>query len=177
MQRYHPLLVALHWIMAVLILLALFFGKFVLSGMPLGAEKFEALAGHMSIGIAVGVLLVIRLITRFTTTAPPHASTGNGMLDRIGVWTHYAFYILIAGMVLTGAMMGFGAGLFPVVFGGAEFVPPVDGRSGPPDFSPHGMIATVLAALIFLHIAAALYHQIIVKDRLLSRMWFGRSQR
>ncbi|MCJ7723287.1 MAG: hypothetical protein MUP03_04070 [Anaerolineales bacterium] len=33
--------------------------------------------------------------------------------------------------------------------------------------------ALALLARIGLHVASALYHQIILKDHLLSRMWFG----
>ncbi|MEO0931222.1 MAG: cytochrome b/b6 domain-containing protein [Pseudomonadota bacterium] len=38
----------------------------------------------------------------------------------------------------------------------------------------HGFIALLLVALIVLHIAAALYHQVVLKDGLMRRMWFGR---
>jgi cytochrome b561 len=38
----------------------------------------------------------------------------------------------------------------------------------------HGLIATLLVALIVLHIAAAIYHQVVLKDGLLRRMWFGK---
>jgi cytochrome b561 len=38
----------------------------------------------------------------------------------------------------------------------------------------HGIFAKALFALIALHIGAALYHQVIHKDGLLSRMWFGK---
>ena len=127
----------------------------------------------MAIGMAIGVLLVVRLATRLATTHPPHARTGNDMLDRIGVWTHWAFYGLIAGVVLTGLATAFGAGLFPIVYGGsAETLPPELAEL--PQRAAHGLIALTLAALIALHFAAALYHQFFLKDRLLRRMWFGK---
>ena len=174
MQRYHPILVALHWLMALLVLLALAAGGLFLANMPSGsAEKVQGLGGHMAIGMAIGVLLVVRLATRLATTHPPHARTGNDMLDRIGVWTHWAFYGLIAGMVLTGLATAFGAGLFPIVYGGsAETLPPELAEL--PQRAAHGLIALTLAALIALHFAAALYHQFFLKDRLLRRMWFGK---
>jgi hypothetical protein len=54
------------------------------------------------------------------------------MLDRIGRWTHWGFYALIAGMVLTGLATALGAGLFPIVYGGAaETLPPSPTRSTP----------------------------------------------
>jgi cytochrome b561 len=36
----------------------------------------------------------------------------------------------------------------------------------------HGVIAPMLALLVVLHIGAALYHQFVLKDNLLSRMWY-----
>ncbi|MEL6126777.1 MAG: cytochrome b/b6 domain-containing protein [Pseudomonadota bacterium] len=171
MLRYHPLLVALHWLMALMIILALVAGSVLLAGMPNGPEKVQGLGGHMTIGIAIGVLLLVRLLTRLNTTHPPDASTGNALLDRVGRWTHWAFYILVAGMVLSGLAMAFGNGLFEIVFGGAaDRIPDNLG----PARAAHGVISTLLIGLVLLHIAAAVYHQFLLKDGLLRRMWFGR---
>jgi cytochrome b561 len=43
-----------------------------------------------------------------------------------------------------------------------------------PTFRAHAALATLLAILIVVHIAAALYHQFVLKDGLFRRMWFGR---
>lgn len=174
MHRYHPLLVALHWLMALMILVALAAGGFVLANMPPDSpDKIAGLGGHMIFGIAIGVLLILRLVTRTRSTHPPHAETGNEMLDRIGRWTHWGFYALIAGMVLTGLATALGAGLFPIIYGGAaETLPPE--LTTLPTRVAHGVIATLLVALIGLHIAAAIYHQVVLKDGLLARMWFGK---
>lgn len=173
MQKYHPLLVTLHWLIALMIFVALAAGGLVLANMPPDSpDKVTGLGGHMIFGMAIGVLLIVRLITRLRTAHPPHAQTGNNLLDRIGVWTHWGFYALIAGMVLTGLATAYGAGLFPIVYGGvAETLPP--GLAELPQRAAHGFIATLLVALIGLHIAAAIYHQMILKDGLLRRMWFG----
>ena len=54
MTRYHPLLVALHWLAALLVIVALVFGSFRLTNIPNDdPEKLFALRAHMSIGIAV----------------------------------------------------------------------------------------------------------------------------
>src|SRR6056297_2267258 len=126
MQRYHPLLVALHWLMALMILVALAAGGIVLANMPPDSpDKVAGLGGHMIFGMAIGVMLILRFITRTRSTHPPHATTGNAMLDRLGRWTHWGFYALIAAMVLTGLTTALGAGLFPIVYGGtAETLPP-----------------------------------------------------
>lgn len=174
MQRYHPVLIALHWLMALMILVALAAGGLVLANMePDSPDKVKGLGGHMIFGMAIGVLLLLRLVTRIRSTHPPHATTGNDRMDRMGRMTHWGFYILIAGMVLTGLTTALGAGLFPIVYGGtAQSLPPE--LASMPTRVAHGFIATLLVALIALHIAAALYHQFVLKDGLLRRMWFGK---
>ena len=63
----------------------------------------------------------------------------------------------------------FQTGLLPIVFGGS-------GATLPADFYVfaarmlHGVIAPVLALLVVLHVEAALYHQFVLKDNLLSRI-------
>jgi cytochrome b561 len=174
MQRYHPILVALHWLMAVMILVALAAGGLLLANMPPDSpDKVAGLGGHMTFGMAIGVLLILRLVVRTRSTHPPQAATGNEMLDRIGRWTHWGFYVLIAGMVLTGLASALGAGLFPIVYAGAAETLPLE-LYDLPQRAAHGLIASLLVALIALHIAAALYHQFVLKDGLLRRMWFGK---
>ena len=119
MTRYHPLLVTLHWLMALLILLALAAGTLLLEPTPNDhPTKVEGLAGHMSVGMMIGTLLILRLLARNAAPHPPRATTGNGALDAIGLVTHWLFYALIAGMVLSGLATAFGAGLFPIVYAG-----------------------------------------------------------
>ena len=174
MQRHHLLVVAIHWIMALMILISLAAGGIFLADMPPDSpQKILGLRGHMTFGMAIGVLLLVRLAARLATEHPPQARTGNDLLDRIGIWTHRLFYALIAGMVLTGLAMAFGAGLFPIVFGGAgEALPPELAEL--PQRAAHGLIALALIGLIALHSAAALHHQFHLKDGLIRRMWFGR---
>ncbi len=174
MQRYHPVLFALHWLMALMILVALAAGGLALANMPPDSpDKVAGLGGHMIFGMAIGVLLILRLVTRTRSAHPPAAATGNALLDRIGRWTHWGFYALIVGMVLTGLATALGAGLFPIVYGGAaETLPPE--LATLPQHPAHGFIATLLVALIVLHATAALYHRYVLKDGLLRRMWFGK---
>ncbi|MEM7501840.1 MAG: cytochrome b/b6 domain-containing protein, partial [Pseudomonadota bacterium] len=39
---------------------------------------------------------------------------------------------------------------------------------------PHGLGARLMVALIVFHAGAALYHQFVMKDGLLRRMWYSR---
>ncbi|MBV6656906.1 MAG: cytochrome b/b6 domain-containing protein [Devosiaceae bacterium] len=174
MTRYSPLLVALHWLMAVFVPMSLIMGGFVLSNIPLDApDKPDALASHMTFGVIIGVLLVLRLIVRLRTPKPAPAESGNAALDGAARFVHVAFYVLIAAMVAAGLMMAFSYGLIDIVFNGAEGPIPQELRASPFHLA-HKVFGFALLGLIVLHVAAALYHTFSLKDGLMKRMWFGR---
>jgi cytochrome b561 len=75
-------------------------------------------------------------------------------------------------MVISGLSLSIQTDLIPIVFGGS-------GAALPADFlvynarSLHGLVARALFVLVGLHAGAALYHEIWIKDKLMTRMWFG----
>lgn len=173
MTRYHPLLVALHWVLAAMIVGAMLFGGQVLSETPNSEPgKARLLALHMGSGLAILGLTLARLGTRLFTAHPPRADIGNAALNRLGVATHWAFYVLVIALCVSGIALSAGAGLPEIVFGGAQTPLPEDFDAYPAR-AAHGAIATALGLLILGHVGAAAYHQIMRGDRLLSRMWFG----
>lgn len=174
MTRYHPFLVALHWLLALLIVMALVFGNFALSAMPNSdPEKVMALRGHMTVGLIILVLMVIRLVVRATTTKPPHADIGNATLNTLSRWAHGLLYLLVFGMIASGMGIAAMAGLPPIVFGGSGDPLPETFMDLPPRIA-HGVIGTLLGLMVLGHIGAAFYHQIVRRDRLMGRMWFGK---
>lgn len=177
MTRYHPLLVALHWIMAAMVVASLFFGKVLLSTMSnADPQKLQGLAGHMTVGLALGALLVLRLAVRLASAKPPHAETGSAFLDRVGIATHWIMYLLVALMVLSGLGTALSGGLFPIVFGGSGEPLPANLSTLAPRLA-HGLISNLLVLLVLLHACAAFYHQFYLHDGLFRRMWFGNRDR
>ena len=174
-KRYNPALVSLHWIIAILI-----FSTFLLAGDDEGGAA-ATIAGiptigiHMLLGITILVLLIIRLIVRWRTEHPDWASTGNRFLDKVGEITHWALYVFVFGMTITGISLAARGNRFARTFGLASAAP--SGQFRPRGFSIgmfHGLIWFFLSLLILLHVGAALYHQFILKDNLLGRMWYGK---
>jgi cytochrome b561 len=173
-SRYHPLLVALHWLLAVLIIAALIAGFFALAAMPNSdPEKIGVLRQHMAGGMLILALMVIHFIVRMLTARPAAATTGYPLLDRIAPITHYGFYILILLMAGTGFATALLAGLPEIVFAGSGAPLPSTFTIYPTRVA-HGYIAMLLVGLITLHVLAALYHQFVRKDGLFRRMFFGR---
>jgi cytochrome b561 len=67
-SRYHPVLVVLHWLVALLVPTALILGIFVMSKIPNSDPmKIEALRGHMAGGTLIVTLMLLRLAIRFGT--------------------------------------------------------------------------------------------------------------
>ena len=174
MNKYHPFLVVLHWIMMFMILVGFFSGGGILSNMDnADPEKLDILKIHMSLGITVLILVVVRLITRMSTKKPKHADIGNKLLNKLAVIAHYAFYIILIFLTLSGIGIADGANLFNIVFAnsGDSLQANFDNIEA---YTAHGIIAKILMFLVVTHILASLYHQFVRKDSLLSRMWFGK---
>jgi cytochrome b561 len=81
--------------------------------------------------------------------------------------------VAIVLMVATGYTTALVAGLNRSVFQGpGEPLPP--SFDAYPSFTAHFWLAVLLAGMIVLHLLAALYHQLVLKDGLLRRIGFGR---
>ncbi|MCB0101270.1 MAG: cytochrome b/b6 domain-containing protein [Anaerolineales bacterium] len=171
-KRYHPVQVTLHWLVVLLVVAAFVIGK-SMSGLSNDAGKLAPLALHMSVGIFTLVVIVTRFITRMKLPKPEHATAGNAFFDWVGKVVHYALYLLVFLTAVSGMSLSMQAGLVPIVFGGS-------GASLPADFFEftarmmHGFIVPALLLLVILHVGAALYHQFMLKDNLLARMWYGK---
>ncbi|MEE9376055.1 MAG: cytochrome b/b6 domain-containing protein [Rhizobiaceae bacterium] len=173
MTRYHPLLVALHWLLAIMIVLALVMGHFVLAELPNSdPEKLFSLKMHMGTGIAILVLMLIRLVVRLRKERPEPANIGNSTLNRLGSLTHLLLYLVVFITAISGIGISFLAGLPDIVFFGSGAPLPVNFDDLLPRFV-HGLVTKLLALLILMHVGAFIYHQFVRKDGLLSRMWFG----
>jgi cytochrome b561 len=163
----------MHWLMALLLPIALLGGALVLVKIPnTDPMKIAALRQHFAGGILLLVLMLIRLFVRVSTAHPGQASTGSSILDRMGWLSHRLLYVLVVAQACSGLTMALQAGLPDVLFGGHGTLPA--------DFwifpvrSVHYVISRLLMALIALHVTAALYHTFILRDGLLRRMWFGK---
>jgi cytochrome b561 len=170
-RRYHPVLVALHWLVAVCVVTLLIAGTVLLA--PLANEnpaKMLSFRLHMGLGVLTFFLMALRLAVRLTTRLPDRAVTGNPALDLLARANHWALYLFTFLMAASGIAFARASGLPDAVFGQGPM---------PPDFSAytarqvHGFASTILMALIALHVAAALWHQFWRRDRVFARMWFG----
>ena len=169
--RYHPILVALHWLLAIMIGVQLGFGYFVVGRMAnADPAKLATLPIHMGIGTAIIVLMVIRLITRYFTSHPePTASQREGW-GQLRTPVHRLLYLVIFVTALSGWFTGF---LITHLY-------ETPGNTLPSDFAIyptrvlHVWMALVLFVFILLHIAAAIKERMTGEKNIMSRVWFGK---
>jgi cytochrome b561 len=162
----------LHWLIVVLIAIQVTLAL-IADDLPLGMKKLAMLARHKSVGITILALAVIRLIWRWANPTHPALPGTLKPYERVlANFTHAALYILLFAMPLSGWMMSSARG-FPVSwFGWVQL----------PDFVPknkalydamletHEVLAITLGLVVFLHIAAAVKHHVVLKDNVLRRM-------
>jgi cytochrome b561 len=170
-SRYQPVLVALHWLLALMITGLLCLGFFVLADMPnTDPKKLDILTWHMAGGMFVLALMVLRFVIRLWSARPATATIGSPPLDRLASIAHTGLYVIVFLMIASGWFTGW---LISGVF-------QRNGESLPnsfavfPTFQAHAVLATLLVILIAGHISAALYHQFVLKDGIFRRMWFGK---
>jgi cytochrome b561 len=178
--RYTLTAMALHWLLAV-VLFGLFGMGVYMSDLPFSLERLKLYNWHKWAGVTVLILSVVRIGWRLKNPPPalPQAVTlGMPRWQHIAHHgTHHALYALFFVVPLLGWAYSSAAGFQVVLFG----VLPL------PDFVPadkalaemikplHAAGAFAMAALVVLHVAAALKHQWIDRDGLMLRMLPKRS--
>lgn len=172
--RYHPLIVALHWLAALLIVANLVAGFFLLAPMPNDADKLVPLRIHMLAGLTVLLILLIRLPVRLATARPvvPHQSRA---LRLLALGNHWSLYLVTFAMVSTGFGTAALTNILPLL-GGERVALPASFGIAPP-FAGHALFAIVLTALLALHVSAVAYHRLAHGENILGRMWFGARRR
>ncbi|WP_176597146.1 MULTISPECIES: cytochrome b [Sphingobium] len=169
MDRYSNVARALHWILAILIIFNLFLG-FAHDALP---KDWKVMPVHKSIGLTVLALTVARILWRFTRETPPLPAAMPAWEKGAAHATHFAFYAFMLLVPLTGWIMS-SAGDRPLnwffLFDVPKFAvskgDAIVGISG----EAHEVLGFVWAALIVVHVLAALRHHFILKDGVLRRM-------
>jgi cytochrome b561 len=168
-KRYHPALITLHWLLALAILGMYVFGSFVLDNMHnTEPGKPGLLSLHLIIGIAILALTVVRLIIRVRAPRPAPLPTNKPAANKLATGLQHLMYTLTVLIVLSGLTLAFSAHLFSILYGHTGTLPKDFENFTAHDI--HGLLVNGLLAVVALHVAAALQHQFILKDNILSRI-------
>ncbi len=169
-KHFTPLQRLLHWLMAVCILAMLFIGVGMVSTIE---PKYLTLVSiHKPIGIAILVLVLVRLVARLRYGAPSLPANLPEPMKLAAHLSHYALYALMIGMPLIGWAM-LSAAAYPVVLFRGMRLPAILPQSDSLHallWDAHFYLAFVFFALILLHVAAALFHALVRRDGVFEAM-------
>jgi cytochrome b561 len=165
----------LHWLTAAIIVLVMIPAGLTMTRLGEGETTNTLYEIHKSFGVIVFGLAVVRAAWRLTRGAPP-LEPGIPSWQRFAAHaSHYALYLLIFLVPITGWVATSACcppvNLFwtvPVtlpVAGGEDFAKAV--------FQLHYAFVYTLMAIVAIHVAAALQHHFIRRDRTLLRMLPG----
>lgn len=165
--RYTAVAIALHWIIAALIVMQVVLAGRMEARTP---EAFAVFQLHKSIGITILLLSLARLAWRLTHRPPPEPASLAPWERRLSAVAHWGFYAVMILMPLSGwIMVSTSRFAFPTLLFGSLPWPHLPGL---PDLAPaakavwnetakdaHHLIIKGAYVLFGLHVAGALKHQ------------------
>jgi cytochrome b561 len=147
---YSGVQIALHWVIAILILVAWLSGEGAEGAMEVIEDGGVAgFVPHVAFGLAILTLVVVRILVRLSRGAPAAPGEPGSLAVKAADWGHRLIYLLMIAVPLGGAS---------VFFLGLEVG------------EIHGLAANLLMLVVLGHALMALYHQYVLKDGLLRRM-------
>lgn len=165
--RYGGMAIALHWTTAAAVIALLASG--LVAANVAGSPPAGLIVTHATLGTLVLVLTVARIVWWLAFDRRPQPAAMPRWQETVAKAVHGLLYLAILVLV--------GSGIGTLVLSGA--VPALLSGAPLPDFdglvprAVHGVAARLMLALLAAHIGAALYHQFVMRDRLLARMGLG----
>jgi cytochrome b561 len=170
--RYHPAARVLHWSTAVLVIGLLGVGLWM-TGLPISQLKLLVYAWHKWLGLVVLMLTLTRLAWRRYSPPPPLPASVTPWDRELAPVGHWALLVLLLIQPAVGWLMS-SAGGVQVFWFGYLALPDLVPRD-PALFrilrAAHKYFAFLLMALIALHVAAVLRHDLLRRDGIFRRMW------
>ena len=168
--RYGLIPQLLHWAVVVLIGVQYWLAERA-DDLPLGMEKLATITRHKSVGITILLLALVRITWRLLDRPPPPPRMPSWQRNAAAL-VHWGLYALLLALPLTGWMMSSAAN-YPVSWFGLlqlpDLVMPSEELHEVLE-EVHEALFVALLSLAGLHVLAALKHQFVVRDGLLSRM-------
>lgn len=167
--QYDGVAMSLHWITVVLVLAQ--FGLAETWSWFARPTRGFMIMMHMSFGILLTAVIVARIVWRLIPghQMPPAVA---GRVELASKAVHYLLYAMLAAEAVLGFVLRWSGGESMSFFG--LQIPPIIPRVARPT---HHLIGDIhhwngwaIVLLAFGHAAAAIYHHVVVRDRVLSRM-------
>ncbi|MFN3513476.1 MAG: cytochrome b [Phenylobacterium sp.] len=169
-QAYGWVAIALHWISAGGVIALYLLGERMEEASD-RAERLAALDTHVSVGLLLFTFLAARLIWSFSQPHPESLER-NPWLRRAALGVHLLFLLMILLLIVSGPLTVWSAGRDLAVFDWFTIPSP----TGRVDWLHeagevvHKAASKLFWPLIALHVAGALKHLVVDRDRTLMRM-------
>jgi cytochrome b561 len=169
--RYSAGAIGLHWLVVVLLVVQ-FAVAWTMPHVGRGSQPVGLIAWHLSIGVLILLVVLVRLGWR-VFSVPPLPAEQPVALRMLSRATHFLLYAILIVLPLLGwinadarwADWRFGFVSLPALV-------PVGSGWGRQMGDVHQIVAYVLLGVAGLHVLGALYHQVVLRNGLLRRMWF-----
>lgn len=166
----------LHWLIAIGICVLIYIGL-EQAGMERGPEKVAVRATHASWALLVLVLMTIRIVWRFMNETPAHPAGMPGWQKMSATVVHWAIYFAVFLQLIAGAMTVATNGNGMLFFGMTIPVPVAENHDAHEFWEEiHEFAWKPLAALLVLHVLAALYNHFVLKNDVMRRITVGLKQ-
>jgi cytochrome b561 len=170
-KSYGIIAQSLHWLLAALVFVQLGLGLYA-AGLPVSLARLQWLSRHKSLGLAILVLVFLRLAWRSMNRPPALPDSMPRWQRGAAATTHWLLYALLVLAPLAGWMHASAAGLSVNWFGLFQ-VP--DLLPQQPELSKllkaaHRVCVALLALLVLGHVGVALRHALVLRDGVMHRM-------
>jgi cytochrome b561 len=170
--------IALHWIVAALILATFGLGLWM-GEVPARSDRPYYYMIHASLGITLLTIVVMRIVWALFNPAPAALPGTSPLQHTAARFTHLALYVLTLTTVLIGWLL---AGvqdtpIVPLAFGVVPLPSPLALSHAAEDFleEAHEISAYLLIIVAGVHVLAALWHHFVQHDDTLRRMLGARA--
>lgn len=165
--------------MLAVMILGMFVLGWIAVNYPMSPVKIKLFAWHKSIGITVLMLALVRMAWRLADLTPALPNHMRPWERRLAHTSHALIYLMMVAMPLSGWVINSAAN-FPLKLYGLIRLPdiaPADKALQTQAEIVHLSLFWMLAALLVLHIGAALWHHFVQRDEILARMLPGTTRR
>ncbi|HVM85598.1 MAG TPA: cytochrome b [Candidatus Binatia bacterium] len=170
-ERYGTVAQALHWLTAILVLVAFLVGEGGPESRVYAPERDAQRILHESLGLAVLAIVVLRLIWRLLDRAPDEPPM-PGWMSRSAAATHWLLYLLLFAVPLTAILGAWWEGhpLDAYLIGSvAPMIAPAHDL-GVAVSEIHTWLGDAILWVAGLHAVAAIGHHFVLRDRTLMQM-------
>ncbi|MEQ1882612.1 MAG: cytochrome b [Burkholderiales bacterium] len=170
-QRYSGVAIALHWLIAAVILCTAVLGLYMRE-LPLSPDKLRLYSYHKWIGVTIFLLVLMRLAWRLTHAPPAPPPSMPDWQQRAAQAALVLLYLLTLFIPISGWLMSSASG-FQVVYLGLLPIPDLLAKNkelAEQLQDAHEALNGLMFLVLALHVAAALKHHFMDRDDVLVRM-------